>query len=127
MATEKQKLAVAKMVENGGIASRAMIEAGYSPATAKNPEKLTSSDGFKELMEAYLPDDMLLRALSEDIEEKKANRKAELELAFKLKGKMIDRQDHTSKGESIVFAIAEVIAQKNNVIEPETERDSQES
>ncbi len=126
MATKRQKLAVAKMVENGGNASRAMIEAGYSPATAKTPSKLTDSAGYEELMDAYLPDDMLLRALSDDIEKKEGNRKAELELAFKLKGKMTEKHDLTSKGESLVFAISEVIAAKN-VIVTETERDSQES
>ena len=93
MPTRKQKLAVAKMVENGGNASRAMIEVGYSPATAKNPDKLTNSIGYAELMDAFLPDDMLLRALSDDIEKKEGNRKPELELAFKLKGRMVERQE----------------------------------
>ncbi len=101
MATEKQKKAVDNMVENGGNVSKAMRDAGYTGATAKNPKKLTESGGFKELMEDYLPDDMLLNALSDDIESKKANRKAELELAFKLKGKMIDKTDLTSNGETI--------------------------
>ncbi len=101
MATSKQEKAVANMVENGGNASKAMRDAGYSPETAKSPSKLTKSDGFAELMEAYLPDDTLLRALGEDIEEKKGNRKAELELAFKLKGKMVDKTDVTSKGEAL--------------------------
>lgn len=81
------------MVENGGNVSKAMRDAGYSPQTAKVPQKLTTSAGFAELLEAYLPDDMLLGALSEDIEVKKANRKAELELAFKLKGKMVEKSE----------------------------------
>jgi hypothetical protein len=101
MATYKQKLALANMVENGGNVSKAMRDAGYSPQTAKSPSKLTDSTGFRELMDAYLPDDMLLRALSDDIEEKKANRKAELELAFKLKGKMTERVDHTTDGKAL--------------------------
>ena len=49
MATEKQIKAISNMVENGGIASRAMVDAGYSEATAKTPQKLTESKGFKEL------------------------------------------------------------------------------
>lgn len=101
MATERQKNAVDKIVENGGNVSKAMREAGYSPETAKTPSKLTRSDGFKELMEAYLPDDMLLRALSDDIEKKEGNRKAEMELAFKLKGKMVEKKDITSGGEAL--------------------------
>lgn len=81
------------MVENGGNVSKAMRDAGYSPQTAKVPQKLTNSAGFAELLEEYLPDDMLLRALSDDIEGKELNRKAELELAFKLKGKMVDKSE----------------------------------
>jgi hypothetical protein len=126
MATERQKLAVDKIIENRGNVSRAMLEVGYSPATARNPKNLTDSDGFKELMETYLPDDMLLRALSDDIEKKEGNRKAELELAFKIKGRMTEKHDHTSNGQSIVFALSEVIANKNNVIESSPERDCQQ-
>ncbi|PJC41178.1 MAG: hypothetical protein CO041_05960 [Candidatus Pacebacteria bacterium CG_4_9_14_0_2_um_filter_40_15] len=98
MATIKQKRALDIMVENGGNVSRAMMEAGYSPNTAKNPQKLTESEGFRELCESYLPDDMLLRALSDDIENKEGNRKAELELAFKLKGKMTEKADINLSG-----------------------------
>lgn len=107
MATKKQKLAVDIMVENGGNISKAMREAGYSPATAKTPQKLTESDGFRELTEAYLPDDMLLRALSDDIEKKEGNRKAELELAFKVKGRMTEKIDHTTNGKDITTTLSE--------------------
>ncbi len=93
MATIKQKKAVDNMVDNGGNVSKAMTEAGYSPATAKTPQKLTQSKGFEELLEEYLPDSMLLKALQEDIEGKTKNRKPELELAFKVKGKLTDRLD----------------------------------
>ena len=101
MATKKQKLALDIMVENGGNVSKAMREAGYSPETAKTPQKLTESIGFRELTESYLPDDMLLRALADDIEKKEGNRKGELELAFKVKGRMTEKIDHTTNGESI--------------------------
>lgn len=48
MATLKQKKAIALLVENGGNVSRAMREAGYSPNTAKNPNKLTDSISYRE-------------------------------------------------------------------------------
>lgn len=54
MATLKQKLAVKKMVENGGIISKAMRDVGYSKNTAKVPSKLTNSDGFKEEVKPFL-------------------------------------------------------------------------
>ena len=93
MATQKQKRAIDNAVENGGNVSKAMRDAGYSPNTAKNPSKLTNTNAWAELMDAYLPDDMLLRALSDDIEKKEGNRKAELELGFKLKGKMVEKSE----------------------------------
>jgi len=52
MVTARQKLAVDKIIENRGNVSRAMLEAGYTPATAKNPKNLTDSDGYKELMDS---------------------------------------------------------------------------
>lgn len=56
----KQKKALAIMVENGGNVSKAMREAGYSPKTAKNPNKLTSSKKFNFLLDKYLPNSLLL-------------------------------------------------------------------
>ena len=92
--TMKQRKALEKMVENGGNASRAMLDVGYSPNTAKNPKKLTGSLGFIGLCEKRgLTDDLLLNALVEDIKEKKGNRKAELELGFKIKGRLVQKMD----------------------------------
>lgn len=51
MATELQKKAVIKLVENGRSVSKAMRDAGYSKNTAVVPQKLTESKGFKELAE----------------------------------------------------------------------------
>ena len=96
MATVRQKKAVEAMVGTGGNVTKAMLEAGYSPNTANTPQKLTESDGYRELMDAYLPDDMLLRALADDIEKKVGNRKAELELGFKIKGKLSDKVEHSN-------------------------------
>lgn len=56
MATIKQKKAFNRVVENGGNVSRAMMEAGYSPATAKTPQKLTESKSWEELMSKHLND-----------------------------------------------------------------------
>lgn len=57
MATTKQKKVAKILLENKGMAvSRAMLEAGYPPTTAKNPQQLTQSQGWQQLMEEYLPD-----------------------------------------------------------------------
>lgn len=98
MTTVKQRTAFHKMVENGGVASTAMISANYSPATAKTPQKLTQSKGFQDLCNEHgLTDDFLVNALVDDIENKPKNRKAELELAFKIKGRMMEEKPETTR------------------------------
>lgn len=45
------------LAENGGKSvSAAMRKAGYSPQTAKRPDKVTKSKSWKELMDEYLPE-----------------------------------------------------------------------
>lgn len=106
MATNKQEKALEKMVENGGNIGQAMVEAGYSPNTAKTPQKLTESLGFIELCEEKgLTDDLLINALVEDIKEKKGDRKAELELGFKIKGRLIRKTDITTKEKELPVPI----------------------
>lgn len=83
--TIKQASAINKMVENGGNASKAMRDSGYSKNTAKTPSKLTKSKSYTELLEETLPNDFLLTALRADIEANPGNRRAYLDLAFKLK------------------------------------------
>lgn len=59
MATLKQKKALKEVGVNGGNISKAMKKAGYSDSVSKRTDKLTQTKGWKELMEQYLPDDML--------------------------------------------------------------------
>jgi len=117
MPTMKQKLAFKKTVENGGFVSPAMKNARYSPAMAKNPQKLTKSKGWHELMNEFLPDDSLIlvhaeglmanKVISVKIVGAKANeatddfievpdhpiRKQYLELAYRIKGRLgVDTQ-----------------------------------
>lgn len=97
----KQIRTAALLQTNGGKIGKAMRDAGYSPATAKNPKVLLARPSWQELMETYLPDDSLLRALADDIEAKPGNRVAELSLAAKMKGKLTEKVDHTTNGEAI--------------------------
>lgn len=101
MATMKQKLAVKKIMEKRGSVSAVMREVGYDEDTAKNPKNLTESKGYQELLNEYLPDDLILGALKDDIEKKPQNRTPELTLATKIKGMIVERKDLTTKGEKI--------------------------
>ena len=107
MATIRQKLALHKSIKNGGNISKAMVEVGYSANTAHTPQKLTESKGFIELCEEIgLTDDFLAKALYDDIKAKKQDRKPELELAFKVKGRLKE-QDEKPKGNTYNIFIAE--------------------
>lgn len=65
--TTKQLKAIELAVENHGNVSAAMREAGYSPATAKNPKNLTETDIWRELVESKLPDQDLVDAHAEGL------------------------------------------------------------
>lgn len=77
------------MESNGKMSiSKAMLKAGYPPATAKNPQQLTRSKTWKRLLDEYLPDDYLSKKHKELLEKKDFNAVAKgLDMAYKLKGK----------------------------------------
>lgn len=58
--SERMKKAFTKMVENGGNATKALVDAGYSPATAHNPQKITESPAWKTLVAEHIGDEDLL-------------------------------------------------------------------
>jgi len=71
----RKKMLLKKLVENGGKSvSKAMIEVGYAPATAKNPQKITKSKEWNELMDEYLPDSELMRVHKELINAAEINK-----------------------------------------------------
>lgn len=60
--TLRQKEAINKIVENRGVISSAMIQAGYPETTAHNPSNLTESKAYKQA----LPD--ILDRLQDEID-----------------------------------------------------------
>lgn len=87
MVTNLQKRAIERVAKNGGNVSRAMVEVGYSPNTAKTPQKLTQSKGYKELLEEYgLTEGLITRALVADIKSKEGDRVQELKLGAEILG-----------------------------------------
>lgn len=103
----RQKSVAKKVLESHGkiSVSKAMLESGYPPATAKNPQAITRSKGWKELMDKYLPDDKLLEVHEQGLEATKtitshtepdytmpdyATRAKYLELGYKVKGRFIE-------------------------------------
>lgn len=122
--TKRQKLALDNLVVNGGIVQPAMRAANYAEATVNTPQKLTESKGFKLLCEERgLTDKLLVDSLVEDIKKKKQNRKAELELGFKVKGKLSEAEGE--KNLTLIKVNINYFKPDGNRIEPKPETDIQ--
>lgn len=134
MATERQKRAVKNLAENGGIVSKAMRDAGYTKISSATPKKLTSSKGYEELMKKYLPDSLLAKKHQALLNKEETVRRTDmngdietvktgeidvmavtkgLDMAYKLKGRYVEKVDVTSGG--LPIQISEVIAKKNKI------------
>jgi len=70
--TIRHRIALAKLLENGGKSvGKALIEAGYSIPTAKNPDKVLTSKGFRSLLHSHgLTEDLVSESLVDDIKNK---------------------------------------------------------
>lgn len=74
MATLKQRKLAKEVLESKGdiSISKAMLKAGYPPTTAKNPQQVTKSKGFKELLDQMgVTDEKLAKVLNEGLEANK--------------------------------------------------------
>ena len=66
MPTIKQRKVFEKVVKGSSI-SGAMKEVGYAESTALRTNKVTQSDGWKELLEKHIPDTKLTKVLDEGL------------------------------------------------------------
>ena len=103
MATDKQRKLAKNIIDNGGNVSKAMVDAGYSKASAKNPQKYAKAHGVLEAYAEYgLTEGLVITALVDDINAKRKNRTAELKLASDILGlAQPQKVDMTSNGDSI--------------------------
>ncbi len=137
MATMKQIKAF-KEVVNGSTISSAMRKAGYSVESSKRTNKVTETDGWKELMEKHLPDKLLAKKHLELLNKKETIRtwdKEEhktiiektdeidsnsvvkgLDMAYKLKGRYVKEEEGISN-QLIQISISNEIATKNGITE----------
>jgi hypothetical protein len=114
--TYKQAETIKHYVKNkgkGGI-SQAMRDAGYKENTAKQPAMLTRNPVFKQALKEVLSAEMIIQCLNDDILAKPGNRVAELNLASKIRGLLIDKSEQLVK--TINIDISEAIAKKNNLL-----------
>lgn len=112
----RQKKVIEKLAVNGGSMKSAMLEAGYSEEYASNPQKLIKTKTWEELLDEYLPDDLLTKVALEGLFAKRiqtsptegdrevedyAVRQRYLETTLKMKGKIIAKTDLTTLGQKI--------------------------
>lgn len=141
----RQKLVAQKVVENRGNVSKAMKEAGYSDAYASNPQQFKASKTWEELLEEYLPDDLLTKVALEGLFAKRiqtsptegdrevedyAVRQRYLETSLKMKGKIIDKKDLTTGGKPfpLLGGLVDAISSDDSSKEtPQTQKETQGS
>jgi len=128
MPTTKQKQAV-KVVINGGTPSEGMKEANYAPSVVRNPQVLTESKGWKELVDQYIPDKDLAKVHKEGLKAKRfiaetqyqeaaevpdySTRHKFLESGYKLKGKF---PKETGEGDNTNIFIKEISIKINKYL-----------
>ena len=82
------ELAASKLLENKGSVGAAMRAAGYAPGYARNPQLMTQSDRWPELLEKYLPDELLAKEHEALIKADDLNAKAKgIHMGYKVKDK----------------------------------------
>jgi len=138
MATIKQVKAFKEVVNGGSTLTAAMRKAGYATSTSKKTEKLTATDGWKELMDKHLPDKLLAKKHLELLNKKETIRTWDekerktiiektgeidsnsvvkgLDMAYKLKGRYVKEEDGIGN-QIIQINISSEIANKNGIIE----------
>ena len=96
----RQKKVAKEILENRGTSvSKAMRNAGYSKAYSKNPQQLTTTKSWQELMNEYISDDLVAEKHNAllnkrdplgDIDTQAV--KSGVDMAYKIKGKYAPEQ-----------------------------------
>lgn len=81
----RQVETIANYVVNGGNMGKAMLDAGYSPAYAKNPQKIERCLNFKEALDIISDQDLLSRAREIALGEDKRASLVAIDMLLKLK------------------------------------------
>lgn len=91
MATIRQRKAMEILVEKGGKTSMAPVlrEAGYSEVIARNPDRVTKTKSWAELLDEMLPESSILQAHKDLLEQKESSKAkvAAIDMGYKLRGK----------------------------------------
>lgn len=115
--SKRAKKAFVNLIKSGGKnKKKALLDAGYSLGSANTPGKVLNSQSFQALLaEQGLSDEALNAYLADDIENKPQNRFKELELAYKLRGRIGNQNTSVEIGQVQVLAIPSVLLDKENI------------
>lgn len=91
---------VKKLIDNGGNKSKAILQAGYSEASAQNQKVLKTNGFIQALNQSGLDIDTLNTYLAQDLKAKPRQRLGELTLAYKLHGKL---KENTQDNRTLVL------------------------
>jgi len=120
MPTIKQKKAF-KEVLKGSTITGAMKKAGYSESTTTTTGKLTNTDGWKELMNKYLPDDKLADHHNQLLNQKRLDyfvfpknmEDEEIEISVKEAGLKVVNIRMSDKGKMAFYSTDDAMAKKS--------------
>ena len=127
--TARQKKAFELIIKNGGNVSKGMRDAGYPKTTAKNPSKLRRSKAWADLMEEYIPENLVAKThqrqlkakhyvtvdgISKQVDDNLAQNKA-MDLAYKLRGKYAAEQINITRRKYSDLSNEELIAKKKKL------------
>jgi len=140
MPTLNQRKAVRETIENlrkGKKVSigKILVKNGYGKSMQTNPQVVTRSKGWQELMEEMLPDDLLAAVHTKVLKKKEkivvgigkgysevvdtgqphSDALKAAELAYKLKGRLVTKTDVTSDGKPIIIQLPEALVKKNGI------------
>lgn len=103
---------VLELMQKGYNQNDAMIEAEYRLAIENDPSAISDTSAWRLIVEKYLPDDKLVKKHSELLEKVDHSGQPDtaavtkgLEMAYKLKGKFIERVDVTSQGKTLPASV----------------------
>jgi len=106
----------ANNIASGMNKKQSALKAGYAKTTASTAKSgIENKQSFEKLLNKYIPKDMILEAIHDDIKAKPGFRQSELQLASKILGLLTDRLDITSKNLTITFDSAFNEAQTDDI------------
>ncbi len=117
---ERHKKVLANLTENGGSMRKAILDAGYSQEVADNPQKITESKTWNEIIEEALPDSELTEKHKELLNSTRVDHMVFPLGCKKTIDKPVDKDELSD--EEIIEMLAEVNCKVRRIVHGESAR-----